>query len=107
MCQFIHIFLLLIVCSTSVKTKDDDSKLLSFVQLFRHGARTPVMFFKDDPYKNVSYWGGLGRGQLTKGIRKCWKKYKPDDLKLPVLAALKVASRNGYEKRMPQERSSK
>ncbi|KAJ8941635.1 hypothetical protein NQ318_010661 [Aromia moschata] len=32
--------------------------------IFRHGERTPIMFYPTDPYQNSSYWDGLG--QLTK-----------------------------------------
>nr|CAH7716399.1 unnamed protein product [Callosobruchus chinensis] len=61
--KFVYILVILTTCLT-VKC-DDESKLLSFVQIFRHGARTPVLFYKEDPYKDSTYWSGLKNGQLT------------------------------------------
>ncbi|VEN51235.1 unnamed protein product [Callosobruchus maculatus] len=61
--RFIYILAVLNVCST-IKC-DDESKLLSFLQIFRHGARTPMLFYNEDPYKDSSYWDGLKSGQLT------------------------------------------
>ncbi|KAJ8941632.1 hypothetical protein NQ318_010658 [Aromia moschata] len=51
---------------TVTSTADDDNTLLSVVQVFRHGERTPILFYPTDPYQNSSYWDGLGTGQLTK-----------------------------------------
>nr|CAI5868355.1 unnamed protein product [Callosobruchus analis] len=65
MWKSIEIFYILTVCNVCV-TSEGDSKLLSFVQLFRHGARTPILFYKDDPYKDSSHWDGIEEGQLTK-----------------------------------------
>ncbi|KAJ8977039.1 hypothetical protein NQ317_017713 [Molorchus minor] len=48
-----------------ISTITADDTLLSVVQVFRHGERTPVMFYLTDPYKDSSYWDGLGTGQLT------------------------------------------
>lgn len=53
--------LVFIVCSVTC----DEETLLSVVQAFRHGERTPVLFYPTDPYKDSSYWDGLGTGQLT------------------------------------------
>ncbi|XP_018571708.1 lysosomal acid phosphatase [Anoplophora glabripennis] len=43
----------------------EEDTLLSVVQAFRHGERTPVLFYLTDPYKDSSYWDGLSTGQLT------------------------------------------
>ncbi|KAG5877245.1 hypothetical protein JTB14_019623 [Gonioctena quinquepunctata] len=40
------------------------SKLISVVQVFRHGQRTPVSHYPNDPYDDLAYWG-IGPGQLT------------------------------------------
>lgn len=37
---------------------------LSFVQIFRHGDRTPVEPYPTDPYKDKAFWP-VGFGQLT------------------------------------------
>ncbi|KAK9886481.1 hypothetical protein WA026_016764 [Henosepilachna vigintioctopunctata] len=41
-----------------------EDELLSVIVVFRHGARTPVEPYPNDPYKNASYWP-VGFGQLT------------------------------------------
>ncbi|XP_072387066.1 venom acid phosphatase Acph-1-like [Diabrotica undecimpunctata] len=41
------------------------AELLAVVQIFRHGQRTPVNFYPNDPYQDSSYWGELASGQLT------------------------------------------
>jgi hypothetical protein len=49
----------------SISDRDDDTQLELLQIVFRHGDRTPVVVYPNDPY-NVSYWdpwGGLG--QLT------------------------------------------
>ncbi|CAH1098920.1 unnamed protein product [Psylliodes chrysocephalus] len=41
----------------------DDS--VAVVEVFRHGHRTPIVFYKTDPYADKSFWSGLDLGQLT------------------------------------------
>uniref|UniRef100_A0A6P7FIG6 acid phosphatase n=1 Tax=Diabrotica virgifera virgifera TaxID=50390 RepID=A0A6P7FIG6_DIAVI len=41
------------------------AELIAVIQIFRHGQRTPINFYPNDPYKDPSYWGGLAGGQLT------------------------------------------
>ncbi|XP_028135710.2 prostatic acid phosphatase [Diabrotica virgifera virgifera] len=41
------------------------AELIAVLQIFRHGQRTPVSFFPNDPYYDSSYWGGLASGALT------------------------------------------
>lgn len=48
-----------------INVSSERSKLLSIVQVFRHGARTPVFFYPTDPYIDPKYWNGLSPGQLT------------------------------------------
>lgn len=36
------------------------TKKLSFIQVYRHGARNPISTYKNDPYKNRTWPGGLG-----------------------------------------------
>lgn len=55
-----------VVASQAQLGEDDDQTSLELIQIvFRHGDRTPVVVYPNDPY-NASYWqkyGGLG--QLT------------------------------------------
>ncbi|CAH1104080.1 unnamed protein product [Psylliodes chrysocephalus] len=53
-------YLLCLCCATLA-----DSELLSVVQIFRHGERTPVIFYPTDPYQNSKFWNDLGPGELT------------------------------------------
>ncbi|CAG9832187.1 unnamed protein product [Diabrotica balteata] len=42
------------------------NELVAVVQIFRHGHRTPTIFYKNDQYRDLSkYWNGLDLGQLT------------------------------------------
>lgn len=41
---------------------------VSYLQLYRHGDRTPVAPYKNDPYRNESIWP-VPYGQLT-NVRK-------------------------------------
>uniref|UniRef100_A0A6P7FSD2 acid phosphatase n=1 Tax=Diabrotica virgifera virgifera TaxID=50390 RepID=A0A6P7FSD2_DIAVI len=45
------------------------AELIAVLQIFRHGQRTPINFYPNDPYKDPSYWGGLAGGQLTNVVR--------------------------------------
>lgn len=38
--------------------------LITIQQVFRHGDRTPIQPYPNDPYRNASYWP-VGWGQLT------------------------------------------
>ncbi|CAH1183876.1 unnamed protein product [Phaedon cochleariae] len=40
------------------------SNLISVVQVFRHGQRTPIWYYENDPYADESYWP-VTPGQLT------------------------------------------
>ncbi|CAG9864600.1 unnamed protein product [Phyllotreta striolata] len=43
-----------------------NENLIAVVQIYRHGQRTPVMFYNSDPYADLNiYWAGLDLGQLT------------------------------------------
>lgn len=46
-----------------------DDELISVVVIFRHGARTPIDPYPNDPYKNSSFWPA-GFGQLTNEGKK-------------------------------------
>lgn len=54
----IHVFCVVLSLSTVY------GKLVFVSILFRHGDRTPIHFYQNDPYKNTSYWS-TGPGQLT------------------------------------------
>lgn len=54
------IFLILFFLFKSLLTQ----KLIALVILLRHGDRTPVSFYANDPYKDEKYWP-LGISQLT------------------------------------------
>ncbi|XP_028149536.1 venom acid phosphatase Acph-1-like isoform X1 [Diabrotica virgifera virgifera] len=42
------------------------NQLVAVVQIFRHGHRTPTVFYKNDKYADLSkYWNGLNLGDLT------------------------------------------
>ncbi|XP_056632325.1 prostatic acid phosphatase-like [Diorhabda sublineata] len=38
---------------------------VAVVQVFRHGQRTPVNFYPNDPYKDSEVWNGKSLGELT------------------------------------------
>ncbi|XP_023310438.1 prostatic acid phosphatase-like [Anoplophora glabripennis] len=39
-------------------------ELVSLIQVYRHGQRSPIMFYPNDPYQDISYWN-VTVGQLT------------------------------------------
>jgi hypothetical protein len=41
------------------------AELVAVLQIFRHGHRTPVSTYTNDPYSDTSFWDGLSGGQLT------------------------------------------
>ncbi|XP_071454641.1 prostatic acid phosphatase-like [Hetaerina americana] len=49
---------------TCCSAENDHSSLELLLIVFRHGDRTPVDPYPNDPYKNLSYWP-VGWGQLT------------------------------------------
>ncbi|XP_050508473.1 testicular acid phosphatase homolog [Diabrotica virgifera virgifera] len=42
-----------------------EDELVSVVEIFRHGDRTPAFFYPNDPYQDPKYWNGLKEGDLT------------------------------------------
>ncbi|XP_018574860.1 uncharacterized protein LOC108913732 [Anoplophora glabripennis] len=63
-CSSKHIF----VINSDPESPEDE--LVSVVALYRHGDRSPISSFPNDPYYNSSYWPE-GYGQLlTKGIQR-------------------------------------
>ncbi|CAG9864598.1 unnamed protein product [Phyllotreta striolata] len=58
---------LLIISVNCIETNN----LVALVQIFRHGERTPMKFYPNDPYKN--HWADLNTEQLTnKGRRQMY-----------------------------------
>ncbi|KAL3270630.1 hypothetical protein HHI36_021163 [Cryptolaemus montrouzieri] len=55
-----------LLCNFFCYCQDD---LLSVIVVFRHGARTPIDPYPNDPYRNSSYWP-VGFGQLTDAGKK-------------------------------------
>nr|XP_018912827.1 PREDICTED: prostatic acid phosphatase-like [Bemisia tabaci] len=45
-------------------TRDDPNEVVFVNVIFRHGDRSPIETYKNDPYSNASYWP-MGWGQLT------------------------------------------
>ncbi|XP_056629788.1 prostatic acid phosphatase-like [Diorhabda sublineata] len=58
------VLLKLCFCGTTYSTSANKN-LVAVVQIFRHGQRTPVQFYTNDPYSNITFWDGLEPGQLT------------------------------------------
>uniref|UniRef100_A0A6P7GVX9 acid phosphatase n=1 Tax=Diabrotica virgifera virgifera TaxID=50390 RepID=A0A6P7GVX9_DIAVI len=48
----------------------DNKNLLAVVQIFRHGQRTPTVFYPNDKYANPRYWKGVEKGELTNEGKK-------------------------------------
>ncbi|XP_057669200.1 testicular acid phosphatase homolog [Diorhabda carinulata] len=65
MVSFSQILFIICLTRTVITTFHSNENLVAVVQLFRHGHRTPVTFYTNDPYSDKIYWGGLGEGQLT------------------------------------------
>lgn len=55
---------ILIFTSALLSASYGADELISAVVIFRHGARTPINPYPNDPYKNESFWP-VGFGQLT------------------------------------------
>ncbi|XP_023022394.2 prostatic acid phosphatase [Leptinotarsa decemlineata] len=61
--NYLVVYLLILVSIS--ESNSENSGLLSVVQVFRHGFRTPIIFYPTDPYQDKKYWNGLGPGELT------------------------------------------
>ncbi|XP_072383568.1 testicular acid phosphatase homolog [Diabrotica undecimpunctata] len=59
-CLTLVVFLVCLWC----RCKAED-ELLSVVEIFRHGDRTPAFFYPTDPYQDRKYWNDLEAGELT------------------------------------------
>ncbi|KAG5877250.1 hypothetical protein JTB14_019628 [Gonioctena quinquepunctata] len=55
-----------IALSSASPIQGSDDNLLSVVQIFRHGQRTPIQHYTNDPFSDSSYWP-VSTGQLTNG----------------------------------------
>lgn len=62
--MFCCVTILLFICASFVQGLDDDRQVKSVVVVYRHGDRTPISFYPNDPYKDPSNWP-VGFGQLT------------------------------------------
>ncbi|KAJ8982319.1 hypothetical protein NQ317_006664 [Molorchus minor] len=47
-----------------------NSRLLNVIQVYRHGERSPTVFYPNDPYQNRSYWGVAAGQLLNSGKRQ-------------------------------------
>ncbi|XP_018323599.1 prostatic acid phosphatase [Agrilus planipennis] len=69
LCKIVTLSLFIVFSTTLVKCETDFnatgvSELVGVIVIFRHGDRTPVQPYPNDPYKNESLWP-VGFGQLT------------------------------------------
>ncbi|KAG5877249.1 hypothetical protein JTB14_019627 [Gonioctena quinquepunctata] len=62
--MYLILTLLAIALSSASPIQGSNDSLLSVVQIFRHGQRTPVVHYTNDPYSDSSYWPASA-GQLT------------------------------------------
>nr|CAH7728383.1 unnamed protein product [Callosobruchus chinensis] len=58
----VFIYFCICIFFPTVYTKEDE--LTAVIVIYRHGARTPIKPYPNDPYKNESIWP-VGFGQLT------------------------------------------
>ncbi|CAH0548761.1 unnamed protein product [Brassicogethes aeneus] len=63
------VLVILIGFSNAKKVKDNDDKLIAVALMFRHGDRTIITTYPNDPYKDLKYWPE-GFGQLTNDGKK-------------------------------------
>ncbi|XP_018561248.1 prostatic acid phosphatase-like [Anoplophora glabripennis] len=62
--MIVKIFLVFSTILLSSALPGRKGELLSLIQVYRHGERSPIVFFPTDPYQDASYWN-TGFGQLT------------------------------------------
>ncbi|RWS10302.1 Lysosomal acid phosphatase precursor-like protein, partial [Dinothrombium tinctorium] len=68
--KFLKTNILITLWLSAYKSFADDSEhLLCVAIVSRHGDRTPVKFYPNDPYRNESYWPD-GLGELTQMGKK-------------------------------------
>ncbi|CAH0548762.1 unnamed protein product [Brassicogethes aeneus] len=79
------VLVILIGFSNAKKVKDNDDKLIAVALMFRHGDRTIITTYPNDPYKDLKYWPE-GFGQLTnRGVERIktfgkWFKRKYEEI---------------------------
>ncbi|XP_072381050.1 testicular acid phosphatase homolog [Diabrotica undecimpunctata] len=68
--KIVILFYIFLTVTSEENVTIDCSNLVALVQIIRHGERTPTNFYKNDPYKNESYWDAP-TGELThQGMRE-------------------------------------
>ncbi|KAL3265838.1 hypothetical protein HHI36_010034 [Cryptolaemus montrouzieri] len=62
-CALFSVVVNLIMSTVCEKSNSDE--LLALTVVHRHGDRTPIVFYPNDPYKDSSIWNGTAAGDLT------------------------------------------
>uniref|UniRef100_V5GHM2 acid phosphatase n=1 Tax=Anoplophora glabripennis TaxID=217634 RepID=V5GHM2_ANOGL len=62
--MIVKIFFVLSTILLSSAFAGRKGELVSLIQVYRHGQRSPIKFYPNDPYQDISYWN-VTVGQLT------------------------------------------